>query len=318
MKSSWLADRGLRRALSIALTLAAFAYLASIVDGAQLFAALCSVSGAAWFAAVALSAAAVGCGVARWWLLFRAFQAPRPPGLTTLARHYFTGLFYNTYLPGGATGDVVRGLATRSAFEPGSVGGLATVVIERALGLCALLGVVAVGVFLHPFPGTAPLRWPAMIAFGVGVLAVAALSSSGRLAAVVPPRLRGFLASLPVPGSWGPLWLGLLLSFGSQLAPALCGHMLLGSIYPPVSLADSLLIVPLAAAAAFLPISVSGAGVRETIFVTLYARVGVPAQAAFAASLCLWSAQAMLAGLGGLYTLWSSSAAVTPERHPQV
>jgi uncharacterized membrane protein YbhN (UPF0104 family) len=318
MRWSRLADPALRRCLSVLLTLAAFAYLATIVARAELWRALCTVSPAAWLGAVALSAASVVCGVTRWWLLFRAFCAPRPPAYGTLARHYLTGLFYNTYLPGGSSGDLVRGLATRDAFEPGSAGAFAMVVLERALGLCALLGLVATALLTRPLPATAALRVPAWTAFTLAFAAVAGLSLSGRLSSLVPARLRSLWSRLPVPHRFRPLWLGLALSFGSQLAPALSGHVLLRSAYPGVALLDSLWIVPLAAASAFLPISVSGAGVRETIFVTLYARVGVPAQAAFAASLGLWAAQAALAGVGGLYNLWAVAPAPRTGHHPQV
>ena len=136
---------------------------------------------------------------------------------------------------------------------------------------------------------------------------------------LVPAALARQLARLPVPRAIAPLALGLGLSFGSQLAPAVCGHLLLSSIYAPVALLDSLTIVPLSTAAAFLPFSISGAGVRETVFVELYARVGVPAQAALAASLSLWAAQATLAALGGLYVLLGRAARAavpSPDRQP--
>ena len=70
---------------------------------------------------------------------------------------------------------------------------------------------------------------------------------------------------------------------------------------------DALAIVPLASAEAFVPFSVSGAGVREAAFVELFSRVGVPAQASLAASLCMWATQALLAGLCGLYVLFGSA-----------
>jgi uncharacterized membrane protein YbhN (UPF0104 family) len=295
-----------RQLLAATVTLAAFAYLFAIVDWRQLVRALAQISPAAWIAGVGLSAAALGCGVCRWWLLFRAFGAPRQPRLTQLARHYLVGLFYNTYLPGGVTGDVVRGFAVRDAFEPGSPGGFATVVVERALGLSALLGVTASAMLVHPLPGTAALRVPALCAFAVGLAAMLALAWFGRLAKFVPGRLRALLQKLPVPRRWSPLLLAFVLSLGSQLAPALCGYTLLHAIVPDARVGDALVIVPLAAAASFLPISVSGAGVRETLFVELYARVHVPEQAALAAALGLWATQALLAAIGGSDVLLSA------------
>ncbi|HEX4351703.1 MAG TPA: lysylphosphatidylglycerol synthase domain-containing protein, partial [Polyangiales bacterium] len=108
---------------------------------------------------------------------------------------------------------------------------------------------------------------------------------------------------LPVPTAWLPLWAALSASLITQLCPAFAGYVLIRSIDSAVSLPDALTIVPLASASAFLPISISGAGVRETLFVELFGLVGVPAQAALAASLSLWFAQAALAAIGGGYGL---------------
>ena len=311
MSAGWLRRPAVRRTLALAFTLGAFVYLFSIVNVRELWAAMRSVSMAAWCAALGLCAASVSCGALRWWLLFRAFRAPRPPALRELFRHYMTGMFYNTYLPGGVSGDVVRGMLTQRAFDAGSAGGFATVFFERVLGVCALLGLVSTAMLLHPLPGTAGLRQPLLLAFAVGLCVAVGLLSFGRMSRLVPAALAKQLVRVPVPRAIAPLVLALGLSLGSQLAPALCGHMLLGSIHGPVELLDSLTIVPLATAAAFLPFSVSGAGVRETVFVQLYARVGVPAQAALAASLCLWAAQAALAGLGGLYVLLGNAGRAT-------
>jgi glycosyltransferase 2 family protein len=293
-----------RRALQLAVTLGAFAYLYSIVDRHALLQAFGLVSPAAWAMAVLLTCASLSCGAFRWWLLFRAFGALRPPSLSRLGRQYLIGQFYNTYLPGGVTGDIVRGHAAQDAWPAGSAGGFASVLIERVLGLSALLGLTTLAIWLHPLPGSATLVVPAVVAFAALLLGAWVLASFGRLSRFAPSAwLRRLLARVPVPSAWLPLMAALVVSFGCQLAPALCGHLLLRSIYPRVALLDSLAIVPLASASAFLPISVSGIGVRETVFVELYSRVGVPAQAALAASLAMWLAQAAVAAVGGIYVL---------------
>jgi glycosyltransferase 2 family protein len=305
--------RWLRRALQSAVTLAAFAYLYTRVDTRELGRALSSVSRGAWLLALLLTIASLGCGVLRWWLLFRAFGALRQPSLAKLAKHYIAGFFYNTYLPGGVSGDVIRGLAARDAWPPGSVGSLASVLVERALGLAALLGLTASATLAHPLPGMARLWLPAIAAFVAVVCATLAVSFGSHLARFVTGPVQRMLQRLPVPSAWLPLWAALLLSFVTQLMPALSGYVLIKSIVPDVSLADTLVIVPLASAAAFLPLTISGAGVRETLFVELFGLVGVPAQAALAGSLSLWMAQAALAAVGGIYSL----AFAAPLREPK-
>lgn len=307
-----------RRVLSIVLTLGAFGYLASIVDFEKLTEAMAKVPLSAWLAGVLLTSASLGGGWVRWWLMFRAFGAQRPPTLAGLWRRYMAGLFYNTFLPGGVSGDVVRGLATQSAFPPGSAGGLATVVVERALGLAALLTVTATALIAHPLPGMSHARWPAVLASVLCFLGILALANARELVRYAPRVLVSVIERLPAPRAWKPLWLALALSFNNQLAPALCGHVIVLSLAPHVTLADSLLIVPLATAAAFLPISVGGAGVRETIFVALYARVGVSAQDAFATSLCMWAIQCGLAAVGGVSVLFGRALTAPAARLPQV
>ena len=305
----WLSRPAVRRTLPVLVSLAAFAYLFSIVDLSALGTALHDVPPQAWLGAVALCSASLSGGVVRWWLLFLAFGAQNQPRLRVLARHYARGFFYNTYLPGGLAGDVVRGLATQRAFAPGSAGGLATVVVERVIGLSVLLGLVAVAALLHPRLGLAHLQARALWVFALGLALVLGIASLGRLAPVLPfAWLRSVFARLPVPTAYTPLVLSWLVSLVCQIAPALAGHVLLSSIHAPPSIFDSLAIVPVAGATAFFPFSVGGAGIRETVFVQLYSQVGVAAQASLAAALGMWATQAFIAGLCGLYMLFEARA----------
>lgn len=301
----WFTRPLLRRTLPVLFSLAAFAYLFSIVDLEALGGALRAVSPQVWACALALCTLSLAGGVVRWWLLFVAFGAEHQPRLAALARHYARGFFYNTYLPGGLTGDVVRGLATQRAFAPGSAGGFATVLVERLIGLSVLLGLVAAATLLHPRLGLARFQTRALWVFALGLALVLSIASLGRLGRSLPvERLRTLFARLPEPHAYAPLALAWLVSIVCQVAPALAGHVLLRAIHAPPSLFDSLAIVPVASASAFLPFSVGGAGIRETVFVQLYSQVGVPPQASLAAALCLWAAQAMIAGVCGLYMMF--------------
>jgi hypothetical protein len=91
------------------------------------------------------------------------------------------------------------------------------------------------------------------------------------------------------------------LSVLSQVLVALAGYVLLHAIAPEVDLGASLLIVPLAAATTFLPITVGGAGAREAVYVTLGASLfGMPKADALAASLALWLAHLVVGAAGGV------------------
>jgi uncharacterized membrane protein YbhN (UPF0104 family) len=293
----------LRRTLQVTVTSCAFLFLFWRVNARDVGRALVSVSASAWTCALLLACASFLCGVLRWWLLFRGFGATRQPSFTRLAKHYLVGFFYNTYLPGGVSGDVVRGLAARDAWDSETVGGLTTVLVERALGLAALLGLTASATLAHPLSAFPRMWLPAAVALVLVACATITVVFARSLARFGFGPVRRVLERVPVPTAWLPIGAALLLSVVTQLSPALAAFVLLRSLVPDVSLADSLVIVPLAAAAAFLPLTVSGAGVRETLFVELFRTVGIPPQAALAGSLSLWSAQAALAAVGGFYLL---------------
>jgi uncharacterized membrane protein YbhN (UPF0104 family) len=157
---------------------------------------------------------------------------------------------------------------------------------------------------VHPLPILGAAVIPGVIGLFGAALCLLALSSARWLGPHVPEWLGRVLLRLPAAERWLPLMAAAGLSLITQLLPALSGHLLLSALVPEARLLDSLAIVPVAAAAAFLPITVSGAGVREALFVKLYASVGVPASAALAASLLLWCSQASVAAVGGLHALW--------------
>ena len=80
--------------------------------------------------------------------------------------------------------------------------------------------------------------------------------------------------------------------------------MLLRAVDPEVGLGASLLIVPLAAATTFLPITVGGAGAREAVYIALGASLfHMPETDAVAASLALWLAHLVTGACGGLAQL---------------
>jgi hypothetical protein len=70
-----------------------------------------------------------------------------------------------------------------------------------------------------------------------------------------------------------------------------------------VRLTDSLVAMPLAAAAAFFPFTIAGAGARDLAMVTLYVSLGYPREVALAGSFALLFTTLITAGLGGLLQL---------------
>jgi len=287
-------------------TLGAFAYVLSLVSLRSLGEALARVPFLVFGSVLLLIAFSLLIGATRWWLLFLAFGAPQRPPFARLCKFYLVGFFYNTYLPGGVGGDLVRAIASRAAWGSQHAAGVAIVLVERVLGLAGLLTMCSLVLLVHPLaivPGAAWL--PALLGLGAASTAVLLLIAAQRLVPFVPLRFARLLLLLPRPQRGLPLAAAGLCSLGTQLFVALSGHILIDSLVEHARLLDSLVIIPVATAAAYLPFTVSGAGVREALFVKLYESVGVAASSALAASVLLWCSQACVAAVGGLIMLLS-------------
>ncbi len=288
----------------IGVTVAAFAYLLSIVELQELLNSLKRVSWTAVLTALSLFFIGIAAAAFRWRAVLAAYGAPGRPPVTRLVRLHLVGLFYNTFVPGAVGGDVVRGIAARDAFgEQGTTSSLAVVLVERVTGLCAVLMVASAAFSLHPLPGVEGVRlWGVLGVLG-SVGAIAGLAMGRRSSRFLPGRLARLAASLPELRSLRPFATVITLSVFIQLLVAVSGHALVSSLTTRISLGDSLVVVPLAVAASFFPLTVAGAGAREAVFVVLFRTVGVAEADALAGSLAFVSCQMALAATGGLLNM---------------
>lgn len=291
-------------------TAAGIAYIATLIDIDEVKAAFGSISIAAWLGAIGLVGLNVVIGAARWRAVLAAYGALTRPDLWRATQLYFISFFYNNYLPGAVAGDVVRGVVTRDVFgERGATAGLAVVLVERALGLFGVFLLLAIGLVITGGAlDTGSLwLWSALGIAGSFAL-VFALPFARRLARFLPGTLRTIAERLPPLSSRGEFVNAALLSVLTQVCIALAGYVLLHAIEPRVDLGSSLLVVPLAAATAFLPITIGGAGAREAVYITLGASLfGMARGDAFAASLGLWLAHLINGAIGGVVQLISRS-----------
>jgi uncharacterized membrane protein YbhN (UPF0104 family) len=284
-------------------TFAGLAYVITLIDPHAVAAAFARISPVAWAIAVALIALNVIVGAVRWRVLLRAYDAVTLPTLRRAVALYFVSFFYNNFLPGAVAGDVVRGVVTRDVFgERGATAGLAVVLVERALGLFGVFLLLAIGLATA---GAALDTGSLWLWSGLGIagslVLVAALPFARSLARFLPARLGVLAARLPALSSWRAFLTAVVLSVTTQLLVALAGWILLRAIDPAVGLGESLLIIPLAAATTFLPITVGGAGAREAVYVTLGASLFHMGRSdALAASLALWLAHLVNGAVGGV------------------
>lgn len=296
------------------------AYVVHVVDGASLKNALLHARLVTMVVALAVVALGLALGAARWRALMRAYGARTQPPLGEAVRLYFIAIFYNTYLPGGVAGDLLRGVVTRKSFggEPeggassalaeaeGATAAIAVVMIERALGLLGVVTLVAIGLAsVGPqVTDTGALWMWSAIGAGGALGAVLLLPLGRRLAPYLPGPLGKIARRLPVMARWGDFFLALVLSLATQLATAVAGWLFLRDLHAGTTLLDALFIVPLAAATVFLPITVGGTGAREAVFIALCGQLlGMASGDALAASLLLWATSLISGAFGGLLQL---------------
>lgn len=287
-------------------TAAGIGYIATLIDVDDVRTAFGRISIGAWLAAIGLVGLNVVIGAARWRAVLAAYAALTRPDLWRATQLYFISFFYNNYLPGAVAGDVVRGVVTRDVFgERGATAGLAVVLVERALGLFGVFLLLALGLFAagESLDTGSLWVWSALGIAGSFAL-VLALPFARRLARLVPSKLRGILERVPELESRSQFVLAAVQSVLTQVCIAVAGFVLLREVEPSVDFGAALLIVPLAAATTFLPITVGGAGAREAVYVTLGASLFHMARAdALAASLALWLAHLINGAIGGVVQL---------------
>jgi uncharacterized membrane protein YbhN (UPF0104 family) len=261
--------------------------------------------------ALALGLAFVGILVraARWHALLRAVGAR--VSYRRAAYLYFVGAFFNAFLPTGFGGDVVRVLEAGPGATSQQAAG--TALVDRLTGFIMLfvLALAALPFAYRLLPANLAL---VIAGLAGAVLVASALLFEGRLLR----RLTGWLPRWlsPAGDAWIGRTYGVITAIGRggllrALGWSLAFNVLL--IVADVLVARALgigapagiffLFVPVTTAALLVPISISGLGVREGLYVALFGQVGVGTAEAVALSLGAYSLDVMMGLLGGMVYL---------------
>jgi glycosyltransferase 2 family protein len=210
----------------------------------------------------------------RWWLLMRA------QGLTlTLPwAHWVTWIsqFYNAFLLGGLGGDVARVFYVCRDEPARKTAGLATIVIDRVMGLVVLMSLAVIALVtkagaLAREPG---LRWVFLVAL---LLSAGGVLGAALLLRVTPDRwprvIRrplgerrlGQIADLltRTRATGRAHFLALVASYAIWLLDIASVWLLARAVGLPLPLLETCIAVAVAYAVTALPISVGGHGVRE-------------------------------------------------------
>lgn len=281
--------------------------------------------------AMALSPLGYWSSVSRWRLLIRSQGGDASFGF--LARSFVVGIFFNNLLPSTIGGDTVRAIDTaRTGVDRATA--VAIVVVDRFIGLLALLLFAGVGLLLS---GSLTEQVPALYAWVAGIAALLGLIAAllflpSRRAPDLLARLGG---RLPKGGGLVMKLSSALFAFqgrGAVLAKAfgyslvlqtlvvLNGWLLAKALHVPISLPYFFLIVPLVVFAMMIPVSINAIGVRENVWAFFFAAFGVASAKAVAVAWLDYGLVLIHALVGGALYAWgrraATPAAIRPAEEP--
>ncbi len=247
----------------------------------------------------------------RWWVLLRPVRLEVP--FLRMVAFYFIGMFFNFFLPTIVGGDAVKAvLLSRETGAPARA--TMSVFMERNVGLLALLAIATAAAMAAPRVAVkgVPLLHLTLVLFAAYLAANAVLASRraygliDRLVALTPlARTRSRAVSLHdalLPYRerqwWGTTAAATVQSVLFQGVVILVVFLSAKALDERVPVSALAVFVPLISLAGMLPISVNGLGIREALYLLLFGRIGVPADAAVSMAL-LYAAVTFAASLPG-------------------
>lgn len=241
----------------------------------------------------------------RWWTLLAPFD--RPP-VATVMRIFFVSTFVGTFLPASVGGDAVRAYGL-SKEGVGGVDAVASVLMDRLLGVVSILIVAVAGAFLARrlidiralFPAFALLIVLCAVALAVVFSPRAAVAAAGVLALLPHGRETGkrlVEAIQRYATLHGPMVNVLLSSIAVQVLRVLQTYSLGLALGLAVPLGVYFALVPIILLIVLMPITINGIGTTQAGFVWLFGRAGVASAPAFALSV-LFLAIAIVGNLPG-------------------
>lgn len=219
-------------------------------------------------------------------------------------REYYYSNLLNQIIPGGVVGDISRAVRQkdRSSLKQAAL----SVIIERLVGQCVLLAILALGLvvtLLLPGGIVWPVATPWLLGLGIvaAVLALIGLSKSHGV---------GFLRSLAETlGDPVQLLLSTLISVGLITGFYACARAT-GAFLP---LEAFFTTVPLVLTAMIVPLSIGGWGWREGAAAILFPLAGASASAGIATGIA-YGAILLITALPALAFLLTTSSFVSSVR----
>jgi uncharacterized protein (TIRG00374 family) len=289
-------------AIRLIVTVAILFYLSTRIDMPRAAAAVIAVN--PWYLAAVLGLVAIDRGVMilRWILLLRGSGAP--VAASSAARIFLVSSFVGSFLPAGVGADAARAYSLSRTQTAGSEA-LASVVVDRLLGILSLMAMAIFGATMVSFGRAGGVGWPT----AVGVLALAGVCLAAfwgdRVIRIVTPRhlhegpvarrlLRVGEAVSRYRGRGTVLGHVMIWSFAVQVLRIVQAYLLGLGLGIAVPFRYYLFFMPIGLLMLLLPISISGFGLPQGAIVWLLRPMGVADEQSFALSTLI-----VLTGLAG-------------------
>ncbi len=260
-------------------------------------------------ASFSLHALGVWISAKRWQILIQAQGESVPLGY--LAKSYLVGTFFNNFLPTRFGGDLVR-IYDGSQYSRSILKSSAVVLVERLTGVFILL-LFALGASLIRLDMARefPIIWISMLCALSGLVVIFGFLSPlwGRWLSRLPDR--GFLAKVKIKAQQFRDTILVYRSRKKAVSKAMGWAFLLQvnvifhyylagkGLHLQIPFLDYFIFIPIILLILTIPITISGWGLREGLYIQIFGYYTIPAAAAFSFPLIADAAFTLLIGLIG-------------------
>ncbi len=273
-----------------AVTVLIIAYLAIKVDWSELIQQLVNAN-LLWLAgACGLFGLAFLLAAIRWWFLLQVQRVHLP--LSSVAAITFIGQFFNSFLLGAIGGDIIKAVYLQKYAPNQKTHATLSIIMDRVIGLLILISACMITIpwqfqYLLLNGQVNSVMFALAVVFGVSALVglVLVLMPFHRM----PRRIRALLNKIPhrhifklvisgfrqhgaaLKQTLASIFVGMILT-AVLVAASYCIAVGIGLT---VSYLQMLVIMTVVICAISLPISIGGHGVREGVFVLMFAAFGL-------------------------------------------
>lgn len=256
-------------------------------------------------AGVAVAAALLLAGQSFAALRWRVILGPGSPPWRYLARLYLIGAFASLFLPTLVGGDALRAAAASRATGS-AASAVTSVLLDRLLGVAAMLAYLALGVAVAPAQAgamVAGFRWAGGPGWLLPTLVIGGIAAAG-LALTRSPRVRraaaeGWTAVSGLARSPARAAAAGLLALVVQGIYLVLWMALARALDLPLGAPAFLVAVPLVTLGSMLPVTLAGLGVREGAWLLLLRSSGIADARVVAFSLLYFVANLVVGAIGG-------------------